>query len=158
MAKMNACGGCGKADLVLNKCGRCQVALYCGVRCQKEHWPKHKATCEPPPNTFSIKVHAVGLAHIRNTVTLYVPTDAPLCHVMDMVKNHPAMRRCSLHTLEALDKSKIGRRDFRTGLIHTDFPDARPAFTLDKEDPSRPALACGLYEGAELMLHNGEMD
>ena len=30
------------------KCGRCKVARYCSVRCQKNHWKHHKKSCKAP--------------------------------------------------------------------------------------------------------------
>lgn len=29
-------------------CTRCRVTFYCDVKCQRAHWPVHKATCVPP--------------------------------------------------------------------------------------------------------------
>jgi hypothetical protein len=43
-----SCGWCFKANGVQhhNKCGGCQVELYCCRQHQKDHWPVHKKYCE----------------------------------------------------------------------------------------------------------------
>ena len=45
-APMELCSYCGKDGLV--RCSRCRI-WYCGETCQKNHWPKHKLECRPPP-------------------------------------------------------------------------------------------------------------
>ena len=47
--KMMCCAGCGKAevdDIKLRKCNGCKSVRYCGVKCQREHRPKHKRECK----------------------------------------------------------------------------------------------------------------
>jgi TPR repeat protein len=42
------CANCRKVDagLVLQRCGRCKAAMYCGTHCQKLHWRAgHKMDC-----------------------------------------------------------------------------------------------------------------
>ncbi|KAJ3023392.1 UNVERIFIED_CONTAM: hypothetical protein HDU68_008627 [Siphonaria sp. JEL0065] len=39
------CGQCGKGELGLKKCSRCNVTGYCGAVCQKQHWGVHKLGC-----------------------------------------------------------------------------------------------------------------
>ena len=41
------CFGCGKGDVKLNKCAKCNVAAYCGRDCQISDWKggKHKMAC-----------------------------------------------------------------------------------------------------------------
>ena len=39
-----ACRHCGKPD-AQKKCGRCLVAPYCSVECQRADWPTHKLSC-----------------------------------------------------------------------------------------------------------------
>ena len=46
--EMSRCASCGIAendDIKLRKCA-CYLAKYCGVKCQKEHRPKHKRECK----------------------------------------------------------------------------------------------------------------
>ena len=39
--------GCAKCDQPAeHKCGRCKVARYCNLECQRDHWPTHKAECK----------------------------------------------------------------------------------------------------------------
>lgn len=40
-----ACGFCGKTDVKLKTCSRCHFEKYCGVECQKKHYPIHKRIC-----------------------------------------------------------------------------------------------------------------
>ena len=45
---MCCCASCGIAeldDVKLKKCPTCDLVRYCGVKCQREHWPKHQAVC-----------------------------------------------------------------------------------------------------------------
>mmetsp|Transcript_8934 Transcript_8934/g.15178 ORF Transcript_8934/g.15178 Transcript_8934/m.15178 type:complete len:93 (-) Transcript_8934:217-495(-) len=41
-----ACGIAGADDIKLKKCTACKSVRYCGVKCQKEHRPKHKKECK----------------------------------------------------------------------------------------------------------------
>ena len=45
------CASCGTAagaddDVKLKKCTACHLVRYCSVKCQKDHWPKHKKACK----------------------------------------------------------------------------------------------------------------
>ena len=45
---MSRCASCGKPEneqIKLRKCTACHLVRYCGVKCQKEHRPKHKKEC-----------------------------------------------------------------------------------------------------------------
>ena len=47
--EMMCCAGCGKAevdDIKLRKCNGCKSVRYCGVKCQRDHRPKHKRDCK----------------------------------------------------------------------------------------------------------------
>ena len=49
MMMMMCCAGCGKAevdDIKLRTCTACKSVRYCGVKCQREHRPKHKRACK----------------------------------------------------------------------------------------------------------------
>ena len=41
-----SCGTAGGEDIKLKKCTACHLVRYCGVKCQKEHRPKHKKECK----------------------------------------------------------------------------------------------------------------
>ena len=41
-----SCGTAGNDDVTLRKCTACYSARYCSVKCQREHWPKHKSACK----------------------------------------------------------------------------------------------------------------
>ena len=46
---MSRCASCGvpeNNDIKLKKCTACYLVRYCGVKCQKEHWKKHKKECK----------------------------------------------------------------------------------------------------------------
>ena len=45
------CASCGikennDEDIKLKMCNACKSVRYCSVKCQKEHWPKHKKSCK----------------------------------------------------------------------------------------------------------------
>ena len=40
-----SCGGVGGDNVKLRNCSACHLVRYCGVKCQKEHRPKHKKEC-----------------------------------------------------------------------------------------------------------------
>ena len=44
------CAGCGVKegddDIKLRNCTACHMVRYCGVKCQRGHWPKHKKECK----------------------------------------------------------------------------------------------------------------
>jgi tetratricopeptide (TPR) repeat protein len=39
------CGACSKTGKSLSVCGGCEKERYCGLECQKRHWPIHKKAC-----------------------------------------------------------------------------------------------------------------
>ena len=41
-----SCGVAGGDGIKLRKCTACYLVRYCGVKCQKEHRPKHKKECK----------------------------------------------------------------------------------------------------------------
>ena len=41
------CATCG--DPSTTRCGKCHAVKYCSARCQKSHWPTHKAVCAVAP-------------------------------------------------------------------------------------------------------------
>ena len=41
-----SCGTAGSDDIKLKNCTACYLVRYCGVKCQKEHRPKHKRECK----------------------------------------------------------------------------------------------------------------
>ena len=44
------CASCGRAanngDIKLKTCTACKSVQYCGIKCQREHWSKHKMACK----------------------------------------------------------------------------------------------------------------
>jgi hypothetical protein len=46
-AASGICDWCRELADKLNFCSRCRIARYCGVQCQKSHWPKHAGICQP---------------------------------------------------------------------------------------------------------------
>ena len=47
--KVQRCASCGIAgidDVKLKDCSACHLVRYCGVKCQKDHWPRHKKECK----------------------------------------------------------------------------------------------------------------
>ena len=41
-----SCGTAGGNDIKLRNCTACYLVKYCSVKCQKDHWPKHKKECK----------------------------------------------------------------------------------------------------------------
>ena len=41
-----SCGTAGGGDIKLKRCTSCHLARYCSIKCQKDHWPKHKKACK----------------------------------------------------------------------------------------------------------------
>ena len=41
-----SCGTAGNDDVKLRKCTACYLVSYCGIKCQKDHRPKHKRACK----------------------------------------------------------------------------------------------------------------
>ena len=49
---LETCAHCAKPRAMvgaLRACSRCQQARYCGVECQRAHWPAHKRACHAAP-------------------------------------------------------------------------------------------------------------
>ena len=73
--KITCCAGCGVKeddDIKLKDCTACRIAKYCGVKCQKKHWPKHKEECKK------------RAAELRDEILFRLPEsthhdDCPIC-------------------------------------------------------------------------------
>ena len=71
------CASCGKAgcdDIKLKKCTACYLVRYCGVKCQKDHRPKHKKECKK------------RAAELRDEILFKQPEsshfgDCPICYL-----------------------------------------------------------------------------
>ena len=46
MSRCANCGVSGGNGVNLRACAACHLARYCGVKCQKEHWSKHRTDCK----------------------------------------------------------------------------------------------------------------
>ena len=40
------CANCGKPQITILKCSRCNCVVYCNSACQRNHWDKHKIDCK----------------------------------------------------------------------------------------------------------------
>jgi hypothetical protein len=40
------CSVCYRSLVPLQLCSRCKQVNYCGIECQKKHWPTHKLVCK----------------------------------------------------------------------------------------------------------------
>ncbi|XP_028400089.1 uncharacterized protein LOC114523391 [Dendronephthya gigantea] len=45
MADKNNCIVCGKKEMIMKRCGRCQSIFYCSIECQRSDWGKHRNNC-----------------------------------------------------------------------------------------------------------------
>ena len=44
---MDCCAECGKNEgISLKACMSCRLVKYCNVKCQRNHWKKHKKKCQ----------------------------------------------------------------------------------------------------------------
>ena len=43
--RVHTCAECGIRREPMQVCSQCRVARYCGVACQRAHWPAHKPEC-----------------------------------------------------------------------------------------------------------------
>jgi tetratricopeptide (TPR) repeat protein len=71
------CAGCGVkegGDIKLRNCTACYLVRYCGVKCQKEHRPKHKKECKKRAAELRDEVL------FKQPETNY-PGDCPICCV-----------------------------------------------------------------------------
>lgn len=49
------CNTCGSMDKnLLQRCGQCRSAMYCGAACQKADWPSHKIVCKQIANIETV--------------------------------------------------------------------------------------------------------
>jgi len=48
------CGHCTTmlSDSTGGKCAKCECIIYCGAKCQKAHWAKHRMVCKRSPFVF----------------------------------------------------------------------------------------------------------
>ncbi|TFK66409.1 ankyrin [Pluteus cervinus] len=57
---------CGATDKPLKNCGRCKVARYCSVECQRKHWKAHKPMCQSfsPTTTVTLRPRYRDIGHM----------------------------------------------------------------------------------------------
>ncbi len=89
--KILRCAGCGIAegdDVELKRCNGCYLVRYCGVKCQKEHRPKHKKDCKK------------RAAELRDEILFKQPEssfmgDCPICCLpLPLEQRKSAMNTC----------------------------------------------------------------
>ena len=89
--EMSRCASCGvpeNDDIKLKKCTACHLVQYCGVKCQKEHRPRHKRACKK------------RAAELRDELLFKQPEstnygDCPICSIpMPLDINKHAMMPC----------------------------------------------------------------
>ena len=55
------CANLGCVGQGLKACARCKRVRYCGVECQRAHWPQHKPDCsKPTPKAVSKEEKKTG--------------------------------------------------------------------------------------------------
>lgn len=55
-ASNTSCDFCFRRDTQLKSCQRCMTARYCGKKCQKLHWERHKYICQAAGKINAIEV------------------------------------------------------------------------------------------------------
>ena len=94
--EMSHCASCGIAggdDIKLRKCTACYLVKYCGVKCQKDHWKKHKKECKK------------RAAELRDELLFKQPEsthegDCPICLVpLPLVLSQSIMMGCCSKTI-----------------------------------------------------------
>ena len=88
---MMCCASCGKAevdDIKLMTCTACKSVRYCGVKCQRDHRPKHKRACKK------------RAAELRDEVLFKQPEssnygDCPICYLpLSIDADKSTMKSC----------------------------------------------------------------
>ena len=105
-----ACSFCGGRPLgSLQKCSRCQTALYCGRECQKRHWTAHRSTCmKEEEESFEITAALLGGkqkilkgptgrttgACVKDMLAEWVSddTELELLHQLTLIGDHQTLR------------------------------------------------------------------
>ncbi len=89
------CAGCGVKegdDIKLKKCA-CKLVKYCGVKCQREHWQKHKKECKK------------RMAELRDELLFKQPEsnfrgDCPICCLpLSLEKQKSCIMGCCLKVI-----------------------------------------------------------
>ena len=55
------CAQCGTSAVKLMQCTRCRAASYCSSKCQKLHYPAHKAGCRAAASAAAAAAISAGL-------------------------------------------------------------------------------------------------
>jgi hypothetical protein len=84
------CASCGVAEvneIKLKKCDACKFVRYCGVKCQRDHWPKHKKACKK------------RAAELRDEVLFKQPEsshlgDCPICCLPLLIDTKQSFHAC----------------------------------------------------------------
>ena len=80
----------GSDDVKLMKCTACHLVRYCGVKCQKDHWKKHKKECR----TRAAELHEELLFKQPESSHL---GDCPICSLPlphDITKSRASIYSC----------------------------------------------------------------
>ena len=104
------CGIAGIDDVKLRDCSACHLVSYCGVKCQKEHRPKHKRDCKKraaelrdellfkmPENSFygDCPICCLPMPLDRDKIVMQVCCGQQLCHGCNYANNNGEKRsRC----------------------------------------------------------------
>jgi hypothetical protein len=133
---------------------------------EEEEPPMKKALVEQPQEgireespLINIKVHVMGFGNINETIEMAVDKNTTIWTLFTMIHKYPSAQHSEYYTLEAFDPSTVGRMvDWVTRRFESRYPDGKPAFVLQKEKRNAALTACGITDGAELMISNGMSD
>ena len=110
------CANCGASegeDIKLKTCTGCKSVKYCGVKCQKEHRPKHKRSCKK------------GAAELYDEILFKQPEcshlgDCPICFLplpVGVDEGSPTLHCCSKTLCFACHYSNV-KREREEGTDH----------------------------------------
>ena len=134
MMSCASCGIAGNDDIeLLTECDDCDLVIYCSVKCQKDHRPKHKKECRK------------RAAELRNEILFRQPEsshfgDCPICCLplpIDAEKS-AMMQCCSKYICKGCSYANIIREI--EGRLHPKCPFCRMAVPDTEEEINKQRM------------------
>ncbi len=140
-----SCGTAGGGDIKLKRCTACYLVRYCGVKCQKDHRPKHKKECKK------------RAAELRDELLFKQPEsnhlgDCPICCVpLTLLESRSVfMSCCSKRVCNGCDyasqmRETLGRLEQKCPFCRTDVPSTDEEYIrrlMVRVEANDPAAIC----------------